>query len=269
VNQAQFQSDVAQHLIGVIDIRGGCAVHAIAGKRTHYQPAHADGIPAGDALKLAMRYRDLGVASLYIADLDAICDNSPNTHLLAELASCAERCLIDAGHCTTHLFRELAPQNGVHFVLPTESFESLDQWTIACQSVDCDRVVMGLDLNGAELRLRKSRVDTDSSGITSDSQEKKSDHWQNILPWVARADELNIAGLLVLDLAYVGTAQGPGCMENCRAIRSHYKDLPIISGGGIRTREDVMKMRNAGCDRLLVGTALHRDDSATRMFALD
>jgi phosphoribosylformimino-5-aminoimidazole carboxamide ribotide isomerase len=269
VNTSLRKDDVAAHLIGVIDIRHGLAVHAIAGQRAQYQPARADGVPEGDALQLAARYLRLGVKSLYIADLDAICEGLPNARLLAELASGCEHCIIDAGSAVQELSYFFASQPHVRFVLPTESFGSLEQWTKVCMAIDSEKVVLGLDLNGNQVRLRHSSVSDIDSPHASIGNESDSDLWQNISPWIDRARELHLPALLVLDLTYVGASKGPGCLQACRLIQSHKKDLPIISGGGVRTREDVTRMRLAGCDHVLVGTSLHHDDSAMRLFGVD
>src|SRR5215468_8642832 len=53
-------------LIGVIDVRGGVAVHARGGVRERYETI-------GDPLVLARKYLDdCAVTELYVADLDAI-----------------------------------------------------------------------------------------------------------------------------------------------------------------------------------------------------
>src|SRR6266513_2463434 len=65
-------------VIGVLDLLGGCAVHARAGVREAYRPvlAVADApIGTGDARALAQAYvNGLGVSERYVADLDVILD---------------------------------------------------------------------------------------------------------------------------------------------------------------------------------------------------
>ena len=55
-------------VIGVLDLLGGRAVHARAGRRDSYEP-----VRGGDGVALARWYmRDVGLTELYAADLDAI-----------------------------------------------------------------------------------------------------------------------------------------------------------------------------------------------------
>ena len=68
-------------MIGVVDLLGGRAVHARAGRREDYRPVRAVAgsvIEPGDALALARVYIDrLGLTELYAADLDAILGRAP------------------------------------------------------------------------------------------------------------------------------------------------------------------------------------------------
>src|SRR5215831_2083836 len=60
------ENSTAMRVIGVIDVRGGVAMHARGGVRERYEAI-------GDPLELARRYLDdCGVEELYVADLDAI-----------------------------------------------------------------------------------------------------------------------------------------------------------------------------------------------------
>src|SRR5436309_13381707 len=63
-------------VIGVLDLLGGLAVHARAGRRESYAPVATiagSRIEPGDALAVARAYVDrLGLTELYVAHLDAI-----------------------------------------------------------------------------------------------------------------------------------------------------------------------------------------------------
>ena len=60
-------------VVGVIDLKGGAAVHAVRGERERYRPVARSRGDDGDALALARGFRAaLGLDELYVADLDAI-----------------------------------------------------------------------------------------------------------------------------------------------------------------------------------------------------
>ena len=75
--------------------------------------------------------------------------------------------------------------------------------------------------------------------------------------------------LIALDLAAVGVDGGPQAIEICRKIRELHPAIELISGGGVRTAADLCAFDNAGCNAVLIATALHtgritRQDVAER-----
>jgi phosphoribosylformimino-5-aminoimidazole carboxamide ribotide isomerase len=74
---------------------------------------------------------------------------------------------------------------------------------------------------------------------------------------VAQAVAAGFTRLIVLDLKAVGTGQGPATYHLCRELRALHPQLEIISGGGARSARDIHSWLEAGCDRVLVASALH------------
>jgi phosphoribosylformimino-5-aminoimidazole carboxamide ribotide isomerase len=238
----------------VIDLRQGLAVHAIAGHRDAYRPVIATGINDGDAIALAARYQRLGIQPLYIADIDAIQGNAPNRHLLASLASLSQQIFVDAGSAVTDIAKTkantIAINDHCRWILPTECYHSAAQWAADCRGLLSEhRVVMGLDITANQMRSRNQ-------------QPQSTDLIENIGPWIDQAMELGVDSFVLLDLSFVGTRQGAAVASQCKRIADVWPTARIISGGGIRDSIDVQAMVDAGCDLVLVGTALHHDDTA-------
>jgi phosphoribosylformimino-5-aminoimidazole carboxamide ribotide isomerase len=76
-----------------------------------------------------------------------------------------------------------------------------------------------------------------------------------------------IRSLIVLDLSAVGMGKGVITGDLCRAIRERYPRVELITGGGVRSIEDIRSAIQAGADQVLVASALHdgRLDSSDRM----
>ena len=137
-------------VVGVIDLVGGTAVHAVRGKRERYRPL-------GDPLALARRY---GLEELYVADLDAIAGGPVQTEIIAALAREA-RVMVDAGASGPEL-RDL----GVRIIVGTETLADADAvMPDAILSVDLyngrvlsrDPQLAGLSALDALTRLRRPR----------------------------------------------------------------------------------------------------------------
>ncbi len=89
---------VSFRVVPVIDLKGGMAVHAVAGRRDQYRPLRsvwqASALPT--ALAAAIR-EGLRVPTLYLADLDAINGRSPAIELYDRITAEGLELWLDAG----------------------------------------------------------------------------------------------------------------------------------------------------------------------------
>ena len=74
---------------------------------------------------------------------------------------------------------------------------------------------------------------------------------------VAAVVEAGIHRMIVLDLADVGENRGVGTLPLCRQLRSAHPQLELTAGGGVRRADDIRQLATAGCDAVLVASALH------------
>ena len=82
----------------MLDLKNGCAVAAVSGKRDHYQPVRSILHASSDPLELARALRDrLGLHTLYLADLDSIARNTPDFTLYEKLISIGFHLIVDPG----------------------------------------------------------------------------------------------------------------------------------------------------------------------------
>jgi len=230
-------------IVGVIDLIGGQAVHAIAGQRHQYQPVF---FCDGDPFKLVRHYRSLGVTSLYVADLDAIRFNRLQAPLLCALAAEVDgELLMDPGWSGSETEETCASLqaialsgSGVRLIAATETLESVAALTRLVEQLGPQRVWLGLDFQLGELLVASGDSESDPKA------------------WASGAQELGIEGVVVLDLAAVGKETGPVTGQLCAELKQTHPELRIYSGGGVRDVSDVERMLAEGCDRVLVATAL-------------
>lgn len=218
-------------LFGVIDLRRGKAVHAVAGQRDRYEPVK---FCDGDPSELLKHYLQLGVGGVYVADLDALTDGALQHEAIQRICEIASplSVLVDVGW-PVELARLPANCPNAKWIAATESCQSIGDLEELVSRVTGDHAVLGLDFRGGEM-IGNGSIDD----------------------WVQTARRLAIHGVVALDLAAVGTGTGVVTGEICRDLKAAAPELVVYSGGGIRNDQDLQDLVAAGCDGCLVATAL-------------
>jgi phosphoribosylformimino-5-aminoimidazole carboxamide ribotide isomerase len=236
-------------IIPVLDLAHGEAVHAIGGRREEYQPVESVLAPGerGNALALAKAYRKrLAATQCYVADLDAIQEKGLQSDLIGRLAGpegFGPGLLVDAGAAGIVGVEELLSLGVARIIA---GLESLDSWSDLENTVGIagrDRVLFSLDLHQGrpvyhlDMGPRLERIRPDEL--------------------LDRAVSIGVAGIIVIDLADVGSSAGPSTRPLIQQLQAKYR-LPLYAGGGVRDRGDVEALLEAGASGVLVGTAVHK-----------
>lgn len=229
-------------VLGVVDLRGGRAVHAVAGERGRYLPARmvTDRRSArGDAVALARSYvTTLDLTALYVADLDAIVDRAPQLALVREIASLGAPVWLDAGIKSAEEAGAVLESRAAHLVVGLETLPSFAALESICQEVGAERVAFSLD-------LRNRLPLAPSDDLTRHEPEYLA----------ARAADTGAGAVIVLDLARVGCSTGPD-LELIERVRAAVPAVRLVAGGGVRGHADLVRLKDAGCNGALVATAL-------------
>jgi phosphoribosylformimino-5-aminoimidazole carboxamide ribotide isomerase len=228
-------------VLGVLDLLNGCAVHARAGAREHYEPVRAvagGAIEVGDAVAIARTYRDrLGLSELYAADLDAIMGRPPQDALVSALAA-AGPLWLDAGVSSLDGARHALTLGAERVIVGLETLGSWEALRAICAGVGAKRVALSLDLRNGEPLSRMTLPPGSAAAVA------------------AKAVEAGVHSIIVIDVARVGTGAGLD-LELIALVREAVPQAMFLAGGGVRGFEDVERLAGAGCDGVLVGTALH------------
>ena len=240
-------------VIGVLDLLGGLAVHARAGRRESYAPVTTIGgsrIEPGDALAVARAYVDrLGLTELYAADLDAIlgrvedAGRSSQSTLVAAVAALGAPLWLDAGVSSAGQARHALGLGAAHVVVGLETLPSYDALGEICTAVGGDRIAFSLDLQNGEPMI-----------LTGVSRAIPPGEPVHLL--AARAADAGASAVIMIDLARVGTGTGLDLGLIAR-VRTAAPGVTLLAGGGVRGLEDLARLADAGCDGALVATALH------------
>lgn len=238
-----------RYLIGVIDLQSNLAVRATGGNRDQYQATQffrsSDKAPIeidGDYLKLIRCYRSVGIKTLYAADLDALqhhpCQRTAietivlamdgNGELLLDLGICQQRWESDGdwiGKITRH-------HPNVTLIIATESAENAAVLRKVIECIGHQQVAVSFDYKSA-------------CWCSTTSTEQQ---------WFTACQREQVATVIGLDLAAVGGESIGATVALCKKIRQRLPQVRYITGGGIRSTSDAMRLIEAGADELLVAS---------------
>ncbi|HUL49938.1 MAG TPA: HisA/HisF-related TIM barrel protein [Gemmatimonadales bacterium] len=229
-------------VIPVLDLRHGRAVWARGGVRERYAPlksALMRGID-GDPGALVRACAALGSREVYVADLNALEGGVPQRELVGALASAAAL-LVDGGVRDVGELAALFEAGARRAVL---ALETLPSWSLLAEAVaefGANRIVFSLDLRG---------------GIPIAIPAHGGVNARSPLSAFERAVRAGARAVLVLDLARVGSGAGLdwALLEH---VRRANLEIELLAGGGIAGMRDLERAEQAGCDAVLVGSALH------------
>ena len=233
-------------ILPVIDLLDGQVVRGIAGQRELYRPVQSQLAANAQPGTIAAAFvQHLGATQVYVADLDAIAGAEPAWSIYQEIASNGLQLWVDAGVNGPQRAKQLTEfqSAGTGFkkvILGLESITSESALADIYHVTGPERLVFSLD-------LKQGRPLTDVR------------NWGDFDPLhIARlAMRLGIQSIIVLDLAQVGRNAGTGTESFCRQLRAETPLVELTAGGGIRGAEDIQVLQAAGCNAVLVASALH------------
>ncbi len=234
-------------IIPVIDLLGGRAVHAVGGRRHEYRPVVSRLTASAGPADLAAAMTDrCGWPFIYVADLDAILGTGSNADAVERIAERISGFVYcDAGlRAAADLDRLPARWN----VVPVWASETaLGPTELAYRWP----AVFSVDLRGG--RLLGDWAAWYGEGVTDD---------EAIAEMAVAGQRRTRAGMVILlDLHSVGRGGGPDALRHVPAVRAALPPgVGLAVGGGVRNRDDLARLADAGAEAALVATALHAGD---------
>lgn len=228
-------------LLPVLDTLGGKVVWAVAGQRQSYRPLESPLVKGSRPLAVAGALRELvGHDWLYLADLDAIQQDAPDWQTLERLAADGCQLVLDAGLRDAGRARQLVAIGARLVVAALETLPGPAMLSEIVETVGGERTLFSLDLRNGALA-------------------GPAEVWGGTDPQVVArsAIQAGIGGMIVLDVAGVGVANGVPTAALCRQVRAASAGLPLITGGGVRSIDDVGQLLADGVTSVLVASALH------------
>jgi HisA/HisF family protein len=211
-------------IVPVIDVRMGVAVRAVAGDRENYCPlatphgAGAEPIAVTKGLVGLFPFR-----TIYVADLDGIEGRGANRPLIERLAASFPGVDVWVDDGTTVPDKSL-PRTPV---IGTESLTSSQ--SLSCGEMQGAPYVLSLDFRDGKFQGPREVLENPGA-------------------WPER--------VIVMTLHCVGRQMGPD-LETLSGIAKRSQGRRIYAAGGVRGRDDMRALRDAGAAGALLSTALH------------
>ena len=203
-------------VIPVIDILNGIVVHAVRGKRQEYQPLQSILCKSVEPLEVAKAFKTLGFSELYIADLDAITGGSVNFQVFKRIAKeTGLKLMVDAGVADLETAEKLLDCGVSKVVIGTETLQSKSFVGEAVRLFGSERVIVSLDLKGEKVLVKLG-----------------FDGCKNPMCLLREFKEMGVSGVIVLDLARVGSGEG----VNVDFLKKVLEAVPmdVYVGGGVQ-----------------------------------
>jgi HisA/HisF family protein len=233
-------------IIPVIDVYRDQAVRGVGGRRHEYRPIQSRLTASTDPLQIANAFREqLGLTTLYVADLDSIVDRRPHFELYSALAEAGFQVWVDAGVRTVAEADAVVQAGVATAIIGLESCPTPSLLNELIRSCGRERLLFSLDLRNREPIAPAGWPPLSAAEIA------------------ATAIEAGFRRLLVLDLQDVGTNTGGGTDALLQEVRAGAPEITLIAGGGIRCAGDLQRLSDLGVDAVLVASALH-DGRLTR-----
>ena len=222
--------------IAAIDLIDGHVVRLINGKLENKI------IYSNDPIEIAKRWEADGVDSLHLVDLDlALNTGKNNTELILKIVDIVKIPIqIAGGIRSINTINKLLEKNKLlKVVIGTMAFKNLGIIKKISKKRLC-RIIIAVDHNNENIMI---------SGWKEFSGMKLFDAielYQNI----------GINNFLLTNIDKDGTLEGAD-VETIVRINKKFKDIKIISSGGISNILDIIKLRNTKCYAVILGKALY------------
>ena len=238
-------------VIPVLDLMIGQIVLAQSGNRDEYRPVHSRLTTSSQPLDVAQAmFNQTGCDCLYLADIDSFAGAHPNWRVYNEILNKGFGLWVDAnwmeGDRCDQISDKIEKPERLKVILSSETMTEIDQF-------DKFDHLLKQNINPIFSLDKKGEMTITQPGELSE---------RTALELIHLAYAHGVRDMILLDLNSVGTMSGvasesDGLGPLIQEINSELNDIQLVSGGGVRDASDVQVLLDAGCQHVLVATAIH------------
>ena len=218
-------------IIPVLDLKNGTAVSGKSGKRDTYTPLKTVFHDSSSPLEIAGALKKAGATRIYIADLDAIECVGSNFKIVKKINEHISVLLDSGANSIEDVENALEAADKV--IVATETLKNIEDLNQIFNRFAED-IIISIDIKNGNIYSKYLNIKTEEL--------------------IEKIKELHPLEVILLDISMVGSEKGFN-EESIKKFGLIGKSL--IIGGGI-TEKDIIQLENAGFNKFLVGTALHK-----------
>jgi phosphoribosylformimino-5-aminoimidazole carboxamide ribotide isomerase len=219
----------------------GKVVHAIKGNRDSYRPLNTNLSTSSDPIDVISGFNArFDFDELYVAELDGIMKGQVNFSLLTKICNTnSMSVMIDAGFRNSQSVREIIRTGCSAVIVSTESLERISSLSKIIKASGEIPTIISIDLIDGKVVSKC----TDLRGLLPSDAAKV-------------LEKCGVSQMILIDISRVGSENGVN-IETVREVFDTVK-VPLIVGGGIRSKHEIISLSELGIKGVLISTALHK-----------
>ena len=222
-------------IIPAIDLRGGKAVRLFRGDYSR------ETVFDEDPVQVAVRWESEGARRLHVVDLDGARTGVPTQTEIVQRILASTSIPVQVGGAVRSMddIQRLLALGIDRVVLGTLAVEDPDLVVEACRRFGPDRVVVGIDARDGRVAVRGWQQSSAKSSI-------------EVGTGLATR---GVIRFVYTDIARDGTLEGP----NVAAVAAFRRAVgtAVIASGGVANAADVLALKAAGAEAVIIGRALY------------
>ncbi|WP_160127825.1 1-(5-phosphoribosyl)-5-[(5-phosphoribosylamino)methylideneamino]imidazole-4-carboxamide isomerase [Kordia antarctica] len=196
-------------------------------------------------LEVAKQFEDAGIQYLHMVDLDgAKAKHIVNYKVLEQVASKTNLKIDFGGGLKSNSDLHVAFESGAKQItggsIAVKDSELFTQWI---QKYGRERIILGADAMNEKVAI---------SGWQEESNEE-------LIPFIQEYLKKNIQYVICTDIAKDGMLEGPSFELYKRIIEESDSRLKLIASGGISTFDELPKLKELGCEGVIIGKAIYEN----------
>lgn len=196
-------------------------------------------------LEVAKQFEDAGIQYVHIVDLDgAKAKHIVNYKVLEQIAAQTNLRIDFGGGLKSDADLHIAFESGAKQItggsIAVKNRELFTHWV---QKYGRERIILGADATNEKIAI---------NGWQEESNEE-------LIPFIQEYLKKNIQYVICTDIAKDGMLEGPSFELYKKIIAQSDSRLKLIASGGISTFDELPKLKEIGCEGVIIGKAIYEN----------